>query len=462
MPALDTESLQGSRQVPTHNGVPFVGSVPALFAERPFDFLSRLARDEGDFVKLKLGPKVAFLVSNPDYLQRILRDNHHNYRKPQFLYQGVASIMGNGLAVSSGDFWLRQRRMIQPYLHRKYVTGLTDLLTQAIDDYIKDWGAEAEHSTPIDIFRYMKRLTINVIARAIFGTGLSAADLERVEHDFPLIMDQAGMRTLLGFLPNWLPLPGEAEFQSAMGNLHRIVMTIIEERRTHHADADDLITMLLHAVDEETNTQMTDTQLYDEVRSLFVAGFETTANAMAYLWYLLDQPENQPVADALQAELAAVLGGRLPTAQDLRALTYTRNVFQEAMRIYPPIGWLPRIANEADHLGDHAIPKGAIMLLYMYGLHHNPAVWDQPAVFNPQRFAAEHSDKRSPFAYLPFSAGPRQCVGNEFALIEGTLITAIMFQRYRVRFLPDQALRLKFTGFNVMPAQVMQATLQTV
>lgn len=443
--------------VPEYNGLPVVGVLPDLFRQQPFEFMRKVIREHGDFVKLNVGPQAIYLVSNPDYLQRILRDNHRNYQKPNLLYKAAKRVIGNGLVISSGDFWLRQRRMMQPYFHRKFLVGLTDVMTTGIGEILATWESAVQSGAVMNIGNEMSRITMNVITKTMFGLDLPTADMATVFRDMPSMIDHATVRGYLPFLPDWFPIPGDQQFEKSLENVRGIVMGIIEQRRHDSRNANDLITMLLHAVDEETNEQMTDEQIFDEAMTIFLAGFETTSTALTWLWYLLDQ--NPHVEQKLRAEITTVLGDGLPTLESLKQLEYTRMVFQETMRMFPSVPLLPRVALEADKLGDYAIPAGATLVMFFYGLHHNENVWETPDVFDPERFTPERSKGRSPFAFLPFSGGPRQCIGNEFAYMEGTLAMAMMMQRYRVSLLPDHEVTPKLS-ITLRPANGLKGTIQ--
>lgn len=443
--------------IPEYSGFPVVGVLPDLFRQQPFEFMRNVIREHGDLVKLNVGPQAIYLVSNPDYLQHILRDNHHNYQKPDLLYKAAKKVIGNGLVISTGDFWLRQRRMMQPYFHRKFLVGLTDVMTSGIGEILDTWEPAVRSSEVMNMGNEMSRITMNIITKTMFGLDLPAEDMAKVFHDMPRMIDHATIRGYLPFLPDWFPIPGDSQFEKSLENVRDVVMRIIEQRRQDSNDANDLITMLLHAVDEETNEQMTDEQIFDEAMTIFLAGFETTSTALTWLWHLLDQ--NPQVEQKLRAEITTVLGDGVPTLESIRQLTYTKMVFQETMRMFPPVPLLPRVAVEADRLGDFAIPEKATLVLFFYGVHHNEKVWEQPDVFDPERFTPERSKGRSQFAYLPFSGGPRQCIGNEFAYMEGVLAMAMMLQRYRVSLLPDHKVTPKLS-ITLRPANGIKGTIR--
>lgn len=416
------------------DSLPSVSLFPGILRKSPFGFLSQAARDHGDFVRLKIGPKSVYLVSDPALFQHILRDQVKIYRKSPFLYNAAKPMVGEGLLTSEGETWLRQRRMIQPYFHRQRIAVFSRMMTDVITGTMQAWDASGE--TNIDIGAYMAQLTVEIVSRTLFGTStLSPDDITNLGRDMMSAANYVALRGYMPFIPRSIPLPGHSRFQSAIGRLTQAVNTIIEAGK-QSGDDDSLIMMLLEAVDEETNQRMTRKQLFDEVMTIFSAGFETTATALTWLWVLLGQ--HPDVERRLRDEIDAALQGRIPTVNDIASLPYTRQVLQEAMRVYPPIPMLPRTATEDDVALGYHVPKGSIFLLFYYGVHHNPMHWNNPEAFDPDRFSSTNRDSRHRFAYIPFSAGPRQCIGSEFAMMEGTLVLAMMIQRYHLELAPDQ------------------------
>lgn len=416
------------------DSLPSISLFPGILRKSPFVYLSEAARDHGDFVRLKIGPKSVYLVSDPALFQHILRDDVKVYRKSSFLYNAAKPMVGEGLLTSEGETWLRQRRMIQPYFHRQRIAVFARMMTDVITGTMDAWDASAE--TNIDIGAYMAQLTVEIVSRTLFGTStLDADEIASLGRDMMSAANYVALRGYTPFIPQSIPLPGHSRFQSAIGRLTKAVNTIIEAGQKS-GDDDSLIMMLLDAVDEETSQRMTRQQLFDEVMTIFSAGFETTATALTWLWVLLGQ--HPDVERKLRAEIDEVLQGRIPTVSDIQSMTYTRHVLQEAMRVYPPIPMLPRTATEDNVAAGYHVPKGSIFLLFYYGLHHNAKYWSNPDVFDPDRFSSANRDSRHRFAYIPFSAGPRQCIGSEFAMMEGMLVLTMMMQRYQLKLAPDQ------------------------
>lgn len=443
-----------------YNGFPVVGVLPDLFRQKPLEFMRNITHEHGDFVKVMAGPQPIYLVSNPDYLQRILRDNYRNYRKPDLLYKSAAKIIGNGLVLSEGDFWFRQRRMMQPHFHRKYLSLLTETMTHTISGVLETWEALAESGEVVNMGQEMSRITMGIITNTMFGTDtLSSDDMETISRDMPALIDHTTLRGYMPFVPDWVPFPGDQKFETILQNIREIVTRFIDLKRNEQDESADLISMLLNSVDEETNEQMTNEQLFDEAMTIFLAGFETTSTVLTWLWHVLN--ENPEIELKLREEIETVLGKQTPSIESLKQLTYSRMVFQETMRMYPPVPLLPRVAVEADHLGDYEIPANATLVMFFYGTHYNPNVWETPDKFIPERFTPEQTKGRSKFAYLPFSSGPRKCIGDEFAMMEGVLAMTMMLQNYQVKLVADHVVEPKL-AITLRPANGIKATLQKI
>lgn len=416
--------------------LPGASVFPGMLRKSPFQFLSDTAQQHGDFARLSIGPKSVYLVSDPNIFQHVLRDNVKQYQKSRFLYNAAKPMVGEGLLTSEGEMWLRQRRMMQPYFHRQRIAAFSSMMVEVVADTMAGW--EREGRREIDIGDVMAQIAVEIISRTLFGTStLTPDDIASLGRDMVSAANYVALRGYMPFVPRSIPMPGHKRFHSAIARLTQAVNTIIEAGQASSGD-DSLIMMLLEAVDEETNQRMTRSQLFDEVMTIFSAGFETTATALTWLWVLL--AKSPEVEEKLRDEVDSVLQGRTPTLEDIPKLTYIRQVLQEALRFYPPIPMLPRTATEDDVVEGYHVPKGTIFLMFYYGVHHNVNYWQAPETFDPERFSPANKDSRHRFAYVPFSAGPRQCIGSDFAMMEGTLVLAMIIQRYHVELVPDQSL----------------------
>jgi cytochrome P450 len=396
------------------------------------------AREEyGDVVRFRFGPVGAHLICDPHDIQRVLKENHRNYSKQTRGYDALRLVIGQGLITAEDSFWLRQRRIVQPAFHRHRIAGLATMMVGAAEAMLAEWQARAQRQAPVDVAAEMMSLTLRIVAEALFGADLTHV-VGTVNAALTVLL-RATRRNSMSLLPvRWqrIPTPMNRRFRQAVGALDRVVYGLIEERRRHGEDRDDLLSMLMATRDEDTGERMTDGQLRDEVIGLLLAGHETSANALSWAWYLLSQ-DAASLRD-LEAELDTVLGGRSPTVEDVPRLVQTKRVIEEAMRLFPPVWVIERRAIADDVLGGYPIPAGSMILISPYVTHRHPRYWENAERFDPTRFSAEPAAHRHPFAYLPFSGGPRQCIGNGFATMETQLILATVAQRYRLRLAPGE------------------------
>ncbi len=411
-----------------HKGWPVVGILPELLTNSPLQTLSNIVVRHGGFVELQIGMKRVFLVSDPAVFQHVLRDNYTNYPKPDLLYGTLKRVAKNGLLTSEGDFWLRQRRMIQPHFHRKQLVKMAETMTESIAIILDGWQPYAATGAQFDLGIQMSHITMSVITRTMFGQGIASAELETIARLVPDMLQYLTLHGFMPFIPDWVPLPIDRKFERNYAEFRGLVQSFIDRRRQEPGS--DLISMLLISVDDETNEQMTDDQLFDEAITIFAAGFETTSTTLTWLWYVLEQ--HPTIADKMREEIDSVLGQRTPTIEDVAHLSYIKMVISECLRMFPPIPILPRASTNEDHIGEDMIPANSTILLYYYGLHHNPRIWEAPEEFRPDRFLPDIASKRSKFAWLPFSAGPRKCIGDEFAMMEAILATTMILQQFEV------------------------------
>jgi len=416
---------------PGPRGWPVLGMLPAIRRD-PVGVFMRGALRFGDVVYFRIGPRRGYLLTNPEDVRHVLQDNARNYHKSP-LYDKLRLFLGNGLLTSEDDLWLRQRRIAQPAFHRQRVTALAGVMGEAARDAAARWQPFAAAGQPVDVDEEMMRLTRTVVVRALLGADLGPFT-STIDQAWAIVNQHVGESFWsLGFTDGW-PTQRNRRFQAARAVLRGAVDHVITERRRNPSDSDDLLSMLMSARDEETGEAMTDEQLRVEVTTFLLAGQETTSLALTWTWYLLSQ--NPRARQRLEDELDAVLDGRPPEYPDLAHLPYLRMVIDEAMRLYPPAWGFSRQALADDRLGGFQLPRGWLAFVIPYVLHRLPAFWRDPDAFDPERFSPERSADRPKFAYIPFGAGPRQCIGNQFALIETQLIVATLAQAYRLQLVP--------------------------
>ena len=403
----------------------------------PLESYLALQGEYGDVVRLNLGRIQLMLFCHPDHLQHILRDKHHNYRKGIF-NAPLVPLLGNGLLTSEGDFWLQQRRLAQPAFHRQRLEDLVDLVSSSVHPVLARWKKAADRQLPYDISPDMNALTLHIVGQALFGT--DTQQIAPVLRDaFSTALAHVNYRsTHPNALPDWLPTPRGLQNRGAVKLLDRAVYAIIADRRTSGLNNRDLMGMLLEARDVETGAVMGDRQLRDEVITFLLAGHETTAHALSWTFALLAR--NPSAGRRLRAELDVVLRGRAPRMDDLPKLTYTRMVLDEVLRLYPPSVILPRQANQADVVGGYRVKENTAIVLSQYVTHRHAEFWPEPERFDPDRFAPETAAGRHKFAYLPFGAGPRICIGQQFALLEAQVILAQIAQSFDWELAPGETL----------------------
>ena len=390
------------------------------------------ARRYGEVSYFKIGPRRGFLLTNPADIRHVLQDNARNYRKSP-LYDKLRVVLGNGLLTSEGDFWLRQRRIAQPAFHRQRIAALAGVMAAAAREAAAHWEMVASAGRPVDIDEEMMRLTRTVVLRTLLGADLGPFS-DTVDDAWRVLNEHIAESFWSLGLTGWWPSARKRRFHEARQVMRGAVDHVIAERRRNPSDSADLLSMLMTARDEDTGEAMTDEQLRVEVTTFLLAGQETTSLALTWIWYLLSQ---HPAAQQrLENEVDAALDGRPPEYNDLVNLPYVRMVIDEAMRLYPPAWGFSRQAIGDDQIGGFNLPGGFLVFVVPYVLHRLPAFWNNPDVFDPERFTPERAADRPKFVYLPFGAGPRQCIGNQFALIEAHLVVATLAQRYRLHLVP--------------------------
>jgi cytochrome P450 len=408
----------------------FLSGHSKAFRQDRLGFLTRCAREYGDVVALRIGPMRVLLLVHPDHIEQALVTDNHNFRKHYGLRMNTL-LLGNGLLTSDGAFWLRQRRLAQPAFQRQRIAGYAETMVAYTERLLAGWR-EGETR---DLQTEMTRLTLEITGKTLFGAdvGGEAPDVGRAMAD---AMDSFEKRVSRLFpLPYWVPTATNRRLLRAVRRLDEIIFRFIKERRACAEERDDLLSLLLHARDEDDGGQMTDQQLRDEAMTLFLAGHETTALALAWTGYLLAQHPGEE--EKLRAELGAVLGGRAATAADLPRLAFTERVVLESMRLYPPAYAIGREALGDTEIGGYPVRKGTTLFLSQWVTHRDPRWFGEPERFHPDRWANGLAQRLPKFAYFPFGGGPRLCIGNTFALMEAVLVVATIFQQFRYELIPD-------------------------
>jgi cytochrome P450 len=412
---------------PGPKGHLLVGVLPE-FRKDPAGFLEKMARQYGDVVYIPLGRQHIYYLGHPDAIRDVLVTHQNKFKKSRML-ERARVLLGDGLLTSEGNHHRRQRRLVQPAFHRDRLAGYGAVMVERSAIVRDQWKS----SEPFDVLQEMMRLTLAIVAKTLFST-----DVDSEADDIGTALTQVFDLFEVILMPfseilEKLPLPAVRRFKRARKRLDETIYRLIAERRASGSDAGDLLSMLLLAQDEEGSGGMTDEQVRDEALTLFLAGHETTANALTWAWYLLSQ---NPQAEAVfHAELDRVLAGRLPSFDDLPQLRYTESVISEALRLYPPAWGIGRRALEDYPVGDFMIPERSVVLMSPYVVHRDPRWFSDPLVCRPERWLAE-DPARPKFAYFPFGGGARVCIGERFAWMEGTLLLAAIGQRWRLLLEP--------------------------
>ena len=443
------------RSIPGPRGLPLLGMMPEMIRDM-LGLFTNTARDYGGIAQVKLLNKDYILVTDPDYIKYILQDNYKNYIRGRSVETG-RDLLGNGLPLIDGDFWLRERRMLQPAFHRERLGQLTNRIAAVINTFLQDWAGKANQNQTLDLDDEMMRLTLTVIIKAMFSAQIDDK-IPSLSHAFNVASSFMLWRSQqLWKLPLSVPLPRHTEYNRALNVLNDTIYPLITDRRNNPQD--DLLGMMLEMRDAESGEGLSDQQARDEVVTIFFAGHETTAATLTWAFYLLSQhPE---IEERIRAELQSVLNERLPTFADLPRLVYLQQVINEALRLYPAAYLFAREAVADDVLDGYLIPAKTLIFISPFVTHRDSKYWADPERFDPDRFASEQVTNRPRHLYFPFGEGPHVCIGNNFALMEMQLILAMTLQRFRLRLVPKHPIAFKPEA-TLRPKHGMKMTVETI
>ena len=442
------------------------GKLIRQFVRDPIKTLSTIAQKYGDISYFKLGPKQhVYLINNPDYIEKVLIYDHRNFRKGKRL-QVAKNILGEGLVTSEGDFHNRQRRLIQPIFHPRQIISYGKIMT----DYGIRFRDRWKNEDTVDISQEMMELTLGIICKSVLNYDVES-EAKQVGKALTTTRNYTKrLQSPIGHVLDKIPiLPAPKGARKAKDELDTLVYGLISDRRRHQQQEksdnkhhDNLLSRLLQAQDsklagsaspdsaQSSIGKMSDKQVRDEVMTIFIAGHETTANALTWTFYLLSQYPD--VEKKLHDEIDSILGdnnnknghiaNKIPTPDDIPKLQYTEKVLRESMRLYPPVWTMGRYVENDYNVGEYTIPAGSSILMSQYVMHHDPRYYEEPERFNPDRWTAEFKTQLSRFSYFPFGGGIRGCVGEPFAWMEGVLIIAIIAQKWTMRLVPGQRIKL--------------------
>lgn len=412
-------------------GLPILGNLRDFSSDDRINQLEAWREEYGDIIHLKLLGRDAYMLTNPDDVYRVLVKDAKKLHKSPLVKRGLERAIGEGILLSEDDLHKRQRHLTQPAFHMQRISSYADTIVAYGRRMVAGW----QDGEQVDINEEMMTVTMQIIGKVLFDADVSddAHDLgEAITVGIEAAMDK--IRHVIT-LPTWIPTKKNRRHNGAFELLDKTIDEIIEARRATMEDKGDLLSMLLLSVDE-AGERMNDKQVRDEAMTLFLAGHETTANALTWTLYLLAQhPE---IIEKLTDEIDRVLGDRPATMADLRQLPYTEMVLKEGMRLYPPAWILTRLVMEPIEFERFTAEPNSILMVSQYLTHRDPAIWDDPLVFDPERFTPEAEKERHKYAYFPFGGGPRVCIGNSFAMMEGQLLLATILQQHTVELIPDQ------------------------
>jgi cytochrome P450 len=440
---------------PGPKGLPVVGSALDLLR----DILGTSLRgmlEYGDVVRYVAGPPgpmrvIAYGIAHPDDVQHVLAAGTASYSKQDASYNELRALVGNGLLTSEGDVWKRQKRLVQPLFTHRRVASYAGMMAEEGTDLIERWKQLRDEDGTVDLHSEMTRYSLRVVCRALFGTDVEEI-IPVLKDNVPYLSRRAFNRSITPIqIPATWPTPGNRHADRATAEIYGIVDKLIAERRAAPTGEDDLLSLLLQAQDPEGGNPLTDEEVRDQALIFLLAGHETTATALTFTLHLLGlHPDIQA---KVQAEADEVLGDRMPTVEDSRALAYTTMAIKEAMRLYPSAYAIPRLVEKDDVIGGYHIPAGSVAVIGPYVTHRHPKFWEDPERYDPERFTPEREKARHRYAYFPFGGGPRACIGQYFSMLEAVIVTAMLVRAFEFTS-PEGPVRL-FTGITLRPKDPM-------
>ena len=426
-------AIQGKgKAVPVIPGLPVLGNMLDFQRDR-LGFLMKVAQ-LGEVVKYPIANIAFYQINHPEGIKRVLQDNNHNYIKGEMF--DFAREVVDGLFTLEGSAWLHRRRMVQPIFHGQHISAFGRLFTETTLEMLNRWRPWADSGKEIELTGEMTHLTMEIATKALFGSAV-IDEQNRISQAITTALNHISFRYNVPFYPALkVTTPHNLRVRKAIRTIDQIIYQIIQSRQDHPEETVDLLSLLLQASNEEASSAMTLSQLRDEVLTFFIAGHETTAVLLSWVFYLL--VKHPQAEEHLYAEIERVLGDKDPAAEDFPNLPYTRMVLEETLRLYPPAWITNRTAINEDEVCGYYIPAKATVAISPYVLHHHPDFWDQPEEFDPERFSSDKVSKRPHFLHFPFGGGPRQCIGSGFAMLEACLVLVTMLQRYRFHLVPEQ------------------------
>jgi cytochrome P450 len=427
-----------------------IRSLFGAMQQNPLEYFTAMARKYGDVSGMRIGKFRSLFINHPDLIEDVLVNNSRKYLKGRIL-RANKYLFGEGLLTSEGDFWLRQRRLAQPAFHRARVNAYAATMAEYAEQLVATWRQGEQR----DIHEEMMQLALRIVSKTLFDADVTS-DAKEIGKTLDVLLQIAANfgRTIL--VPLWVPSPRNIRAKLGIKRLERVIYRIIAERRANGRDTGDLLSTLLQAQDED-GTHMNDRQLRDETITLFLAGHETTANTLAWTWWLLAQ--NPAVEKKFHEELDGVLGGRVPEVDDLPSLSFLGSVLTESLRLYPTAWGMARLAAEEHEIAGYPVRRGYGVAFAQWVIHRDARWFDAPLEFRPERWDNGLAKQLPRFAYFPFGGGPRQCIGNTFALMEASVVLATIGQKFRFQLVANHKVT-PLASITLRPQNGIQVSLE--
>jgi len=406
-------------------------------AANPIRVLSKYTEAYGDTFRFYLGGlKEAIVTTDPAVIQHVLKTNSDNYEKSDIQVKRMGHFLGKGLLTTHGEAWKTQRRLIQKGFDRRLLDALSTIMQDSLTESMREFDRQVQ-SGPVDIYPHMMKMTFAMVARSLFGAKLKGDDIDLVSHTICTVQEFIVRQTIQPYLNPWFAVSGDLRRHEAMRTrADAVLMQYIKQRR-HQEPGQDLLQTLMDARYSD-GEGMSDEMVLSESMQLLVAGHETSSNSLSWILYLLSR--NPEVLAKVRQEFESVLGEAPLNHADLPQFEYTMQVIHETLRLYPPFWMIDRMAVEDDRVGDIAIPRGSMVIVYVYGAHHAPRSWEAPEAFDERRFVKANEKLRTPFTFLPFGGGPRICIGNHYAMLQILMILSHVLRKYDFELVPGQTI----------------------
>ena len=409
-------------------------------ALNPVKTLSSYTEQFGDTFRFYFGGvKEAIVTTNPAVIQHVMKTNSENYHKSEIQVKRMGHFLGKGLLTTHGEEWRTQRRLIQKGFDRKQLDILSSIMQESLTESLRDFDTQAQRGS-VDIYPQLMRITFAMVGRSLFGARLKDDDIALISHTISTVQEFMVRQTIQPYLNPWFSVSGELRRHDEMRTRADGILLAYIRRRRQEAPGNDLLQILMDARYSD-GEGMSDGLILSESMQLLVAGHETSSNALSWLLYLLSSRPD--CLEGLRREFDSVLGEAPLTYSDVPKLAFATQIVQEGLRLYPPFWMVDRMALSDDSVGALAIPRGSTVVVFIYGAHHSPQHWENPETFDPERFAKANEKLHKPFTYLPFGAGPRGCIGGNYAMLQILMILSVLLRKYDLKLDPGQTIQAR-------------------